>query len=163
MQESKDLFQILIKNKVDCVLVGGLAAITHGAATMTWDLDVCFDFNPDNVRTLLHALEPVHPRVRAQSGWLSLTEYTPERLAQLDNLYITTDLGRLDLLGFIAGVGKYPEVKQHSVEIDLLGYPCRVLDLESLIKAKETLNRPKDQQVVLELRVIQEKLKSSKA
>jgi hypothetical protein len=52
----------------------------------------------------------------------------------------------------------YDEVKKHSITIDLFGFSCQLLDLNSLIKAKETTNRPKDQQVLLELKVIKEKL-----
>jgi len=95
-------------------------------------------------------------------GWprsLSLDEYSVERLAQLGNFYVKTDEGDLDLLGQIKGVGDFQETKKHSIEIKLFGYPCRILQIDSLIKAKQAMDRPKDKQVELELKVIRDKMK----
>lgn len=159
MEDINKLLHLLIQNNVDCVLVGGYAAVVHGSATVTRDLDVCLDFRPDNIRKLLKALEKVKPCARAGSSMISLFDYTVERISQLDNLYIKTDLGKLDLLGSITGVGSYTDAKKNSVEISLFELPCHVLDIDSLIKAKQAAGRPKDQQVVLELQVIREKTK----
>ncbi len=71
-----------------------------------------------------------------------------------------TDLGQLDLLGSLAGIGSYDEVKKHFIEVTIFGLPCPVLDIDSLIKTKKEVGRPKDLQVVLELEVIREKITS---
>lgn len=162
MEDINQLLRLLIQNNVDCVLVGGYAAVVHGSATVTRDLDVCLDFQPDNIQKLLKALENINPCARAGSGMISLFDYSIERLSQLNNLYIKTDLGKLDLLGLITGVGSYADVKKHSIKIDLFGLPCHVLDIDSLIKAKQAVGRPKDQQMVLELKIILEKTKIKK-
>ena len=159
MEDINQLLHRLLQNKVDCVLVGGYAAVVHGSATVTQDLDVCLDFQPGNIQKLLRALEKVNPRVRAGSNTISLFEYTVERIAQLENLYIKTELGKLDLLGSVTGIGPYADVKKNSITINLFDLPCRVLDIDSLIKAKEAIGRPKDHQTVLELQVIREKMK----
>lgn len=159
MEDINQLLQLLIQNKVDCVLVGGYAAVVHGSATVTRDLDICFYFHPENIQKLFKALKDIHPFVRAGAGMISLFDYAAERLAELDNLYMKTDLGKLDLLGMIAGVGSYSDVKKHSLEIDMFGSTCCVLDIDALIEAKKAANRPKDQQVLLELQVIKERMK----
>ncbi len=156
----KSLLQKLLRNKVDCVLVGGLAATVYGVSTVTYDVDVCFDFTPENIRKLLEALQGIHPRVRAQAGWVALDDLPLNQLTALENLYLQTDEGSLDLLGSLHGVGDYSEVKKHSLEITVFDSACRILDLETLIQVKESLGRPKDRQVVLELKVIQEKQRS---
>jgi hypothetical protein len=59
------------------------------------------------------------------------------------NLYLVTDLGQLDVLSEIAGVGGHSEVEQHTIQVDLEDIQCRVLDLDTLIAAKRAMNSPK--------------------
>lgn len=157
MLSTKTILQRLLENKIDFVLVGGLAATLYGASTVTYDVDVCFDFLPQNIQKLLDALNDLHPRVRAQTGWVNLQEMPLEQIASLKNLYLQTDCGGLDLLGSLVEIGDYAEVKKQSQEVDIFGSPCLVLKIESLIQIKEKIGRPKDRQVVLELKTILEK------
>ncbi len=157
MLNLQKILQRILSKKVECILVGGFAAVAHGSSTLTRDLDVCFSFHPENIRKLIEALEDIHPHMRAGPGILPLEHYTVERLSQLNNLYVKTDWGDLDLLGQIKGIGNFEEVSKKTIEIEIFGYPCRILDIDSLIKAKEAMDRPKDKQVVLELQVIREK------
>ena len=82
----------------------------------------------------------------------------PERLRGLKNFYVETDLGTLDMLGEVEGVGNFDEVKQHAVPIDVGGLICQVLNLDALIAAKRATNRPKDRPTIAELEVIKSKL-----
>lgn len=157
MHELNKILKLLLQNRVEFILVGGLAAVTYGASTMTQDVDVCFSFHAENVEAILRALRRIHPRVRAGSGIVSLYEYTVERLCRLRNLYLKTDWGELDLLGEIKGVGNFEEVKKTSIEVTLFDHACRILSIDSLIQSKQAMNRPKDKQVVLELKVLRRK------
>lgn len=159
MPNVKTILQRLLENRVDFVLVGGLAATMYGASTVTYDVDVCFDFSLENVQRLLHALEGIHPKVRTQTSWCSLCETAPEKIVGLKNLYLQTDCGGLDLLGSLIEIGDYQEVKRNSLEITVFDKPCRVITIESLIKVKEQMERPKDKQVAIELKMILEKQK----
>jgi hypothetical protein len=67
----------------------------------------------------------------------------------------TSGKGRLAILG----VGDFERVRAASIEIELFGRHCRVISLEDLIRAKETLGREKDLLAVKELRAIREKQK----
>jgi hypothetical protein len=82
-----------------------------------------------------------------------------EKLEGFKNLYLITDFGQLDVLSEIAGVGTYAEVEKHTIEVDLEGAPCRVLDLDTLIKAKEAMSSPKDRQAAIELAAIRKRLR----
>lgn len=55
-QDFADLFELLNKNAVDFLVVGGYAVAFHGAPRFTGDIDIwiCPDFG--NVRKLLHAI-----------------------------------------------------------------------------------------------------------
>jgi len=134
----------------------------YGAATVTYDADICFDFSRQNIEKLRSALKDLHPRARAQKGWRSLDDLPLEQLENLKNLYLQTDSGGLDLLGSLFEIGDFRQVKNHSTIIELFGRPCPVIDIETLIRIKEKLGRPKDRQVVLELKTILEKRKGPK-
>ena len=159
MRNLNEILKKLLQTKVDFVLVGGLAAAVYGVSTVTHDVDICCPFDPSNLQKLLDALKEIHPRVRTGSGEVSLSEYRLERLSQLENLYVRTDLGELDILGEVRGIGRFPEVKSQSTILDIFGMPCLILQLDSLIGIKSNLDRPKDKQVELELKVIREKTK----
>lgn len=75
----------------------------------------------------------------------------------LKNIYLQTDLGPLDILGSISGLGDFAEVRRNAVPFDLFGRQVLVISIDDLIKAKEALARPKDILVAQELRAIAEK------
>ncbi len=144
----------LIRAKVDFVLVGGLAAVTHGSSMTTQDIDVCCDFSTANLLRLQSALagtDPVH-RMTTNRVPLQLTE---ENCGGLKNLYLDTDIGQLDCLGSILGLGDFNSVEPYSETIELDGHPCRILCIEALITAKKAMGRPKDLQTIQQLEVIQ--------
>ena len=66
------------------VLVGGYAAMTHGASLMTQDIDICADFTAENLLRLNNALQGLHPIHRMTPQRLPL-ELTPEFCRQRGN------------------------------------------------------------------------------
>ena len=77
----------------------------------------------------------------------------------MKNLNFETELGPIDFLGTILGIGDFERVRAASIEIELFGRPCRVISLQDLIQAKEALGRDKDVIAAKELRAIAEKKK----
>ena len=108
-----------------------------------------------NFENLLAGLHPVH-RMTPQRLPLHLT---PEACRDLKNLYLDTDLGRLDCLGTIQGVGDFDRVKEHSIEIHLAGGIGRILNLDALIESKEAMGRPRDRESILQLKAIRERFR----
>jgi hypothetical protein len=43
MLNAEAIVRSLVENKVDFIVVGGLAMITHGSSHVTDDLDICYD------------------------------------------------------------------------------------------------------------------------
>jgi len=72
----------------------------------------------------------------------------------LKNLYLKTDLGVVDCLGEVLGIGNFEEVLKHSVEVELPYGNCRIIDIEALIRAKEAMNRDHDRITVKHLKEI---------
>lgn len=156
MSELNRLLQHLCDAEVDFVIVGGFAAVLHGSSLVTRDLDVCAVLTGaqvEKLRTVLRDLHPVH-RMTAQK--LSFLD-NPSPGVAVHNLYLRTDLGPIDVLGSILGVGDFERVRAASVEVEAFGRRCRVMSLEDLIRAKEALGREKDLLAAKELRAIQAK------
>lgn len=152
MQQLNQLLARLIKAEVEFVLVGGLAASIHGSSLTTRDVDVCCRFTTANLMRIQHALEDQHPVHRMRPDLP--VALTPELCAQLKNLYIKTNLGVIDCLGSVLGVGDFDEVLKHSMEIELPVGKLRILDLDTLILAKEAMGRPHDILTVQQLKAV---------
>ena len=148
-----NLLELLVKAGVDFIIVGGFAGVVYGCTYITQDIDICCDFSVDNLLLLQKALSNVHP-VHRMTGNRQQLELTKENCSQYKNLYLDTDIGQLDCLSFIDGLGDYQKVKQASELIRVEDMQLRVLNLDALIKAKKAMNRPRDKEAILQLEAI---------
>ena len=147
--------RLLGEHKVDCVIVGGVAAAIHGSLLLTTDLDVCYARYPANLQRLAGALQSVHARLRNVPEGLPFI-LDAETLKGGLNFTFVTDIGDVDLLGEVRGVGHYEEVLAGSVAVELFGHRFAVIDIGKLIVAKRAAGRPKDLIALPELEAIQE-------
>jgi hypothetical protein len=152
------LIQRLSVAEIDFVIVGGFAGMLHGSSLVTRDLDVCAVLSRENVARLRDVLRDLNPTHRQTPQRLSFLE-NPAPGVEVNNLYLGTALGPLDILSFIQGVGDYARVREASVEVEIFGHRCQVISIEDLIRAKESLARPKDLLAAQELRAILEQKK----
>jgi predicted nucleotidyltransferase len=152
-----ELLQALHVQKVRAVVVGGVAAVVHGSSQLTRDVDVLADFTPDNMASLLRAIGPLNPRFAVGAHVPFPSE--PAALAAYRNLYIQTDLGRLDVLGDSPPLPPYADLLPRSVRVEAFGLPLQVISLDDLIAVKEQVGRPKDLLVAAELRAVRESLR----
>ena len=79
---------------------------------------------------------------------------------EIQNLYLRTDFGPVDILSSILGVGEFDRVRAASIQVELFERSCRVISLDDLILAKEALGREKDLLAAKELRAVREKQRS---
>jgi hypothetical protein len=147
--------RLLGEYRVNCVIVGGVAAAIHGSLLLTNDLDVCYARDAANLKQLAAALQSVHARLRNAPEGLPFV-LDAETLKHGLNFTFATDIGDVDLLGEVSGVGNYEEVLEDSVTVDLFGYNFAVIDIGKLIVAKRAAGRPKDLIALPELEAIQE-------
>jgi len=155
MSDLEGLLSRLIVGRVDFVVVGGFAAVAHGSTLMTRDVDICCGFSVENLMLLQQAVADLHPVHRMTPKRLPLA-LTPDSCGQLQNLYLHTDLGQLDCLSCVSGVGDFEAVKAKSIAVSLPKGPCRILSLDALIQAKEAMGRERDKEVILHLKAIRE-------
>lgn len=149
----EQLLQVLHTAGVKFVLIGGLAAIAHGAETVTGDVDICYARDRENLERLVQALVPLHPQLRGVPPDLPFRLDLPTLRAGL-NFTLTTDLADLDLLGEVLGLGGYDAVSAASEEIEVSGLRYSVITLEGLIHAKRAAGRPKDLRSLYELEAL---------
>ena len=155
-QNDKDLLLRLKEYGVEFVIIGGVCGVLHGVSLVTQDLDICCRFTGENLRRIESAVKTLHPRHRLAASKLPL-ELTEELCSRLKNLYLDTDIGILDCLGEVAGIGDYDKVFQSSM-IHTMSYgEFRILNLDALIAAKEAVGRPRDLEAVRQLRAIKQK------
>lgn len=149
------LIRALAAAQVRFVIVGGVAATLHGSARLTQDIDIVYDRREENLERLVAALAPLEPYLRGAPPGLPF-RLDRETLANGLNFTLTTRAGDIDLLGEIAGAGGYDALLGDAVEVELLGVCCLCLDLPALIAAKTAAGRPKDLEVIAELRALLE-------
>lgn len=158
MASTLGLLRRLVKEKVEFVLVGGMAAIAHGSASVTEDVDVCIRFDEPTMRSVFRALEGTNPRERMSPSRSPLGS-DPIRFVGNRNLYVATEEGVIDFLGEISGLGGYERVAANAVAMRLADFSVKVVGLKDLILSKRTLARPKDVRVARELEVVLARLK----
>ena len=147
------LLNRLADASVEFVVVGGYAAVIHGSASVTNDVDVCAVLSSENVEKIRDALRDLHPVHRQTHKRLSFADHPAPGQALL-NLHLETDDGIIDILSSILGVGDFARLKERAVEVPLFGRKCAVISLEDLIAAKEAVGRERDLLTVKELRAI---------
>ncbi|HWX20009.1 MAG TPA: hypothetical protein VN578_08900 [Candidatus Binatia bacterium] len=151
----------LKQHAVKFVVVGGVCGFLHGASLVTLDLDVCCPFSIENLKRINRAISDLHPYHRLTPEKLPF-ELTGDLASRLKNLYLQTDLGPLDCLSEIAGIGNYNAVFERSVPYKSAHGELRILSLEALIAAKKTIGRDRDLMTIKLLRAIKEKKEGRK-
>jgi hypothetical protein len=139
----------------DFVIIGGVAATFHGSAHVTFDLDICYSRATPNLKRLKEALETFHPRPRGFPPELPFV-WDEATLRGSSVLTLQTDIGNIDLLAEVAGLGPFEEIKACSKIADAFGHRVAVLDIRSLIRAKRAAGRAKDLALIPELESLME-------
>lgn len=155
MIDFRRALEVLVKARVDFVVVGGAAATVHGSARLTQDLDIVYDRSPENIDRLVNALEPHRPYLRGAPPGLPFIFDSATVRSGL-NFTLTTDLGDLDLLGEVVGGGTYGALVAHSAAIEVFGVRCLCVGLPKLIELKRAAGRTKDLEAIAELEVLRQ-------
>lgn len=147
--DNERLLIALYSAGVEFIVVGGMAAIIHGAARLTFDLDVVYKRTRQNYERLVVALGEFDPYLRGAPLGLPF-RWDVETIERGLNFTLVTKLGAIDVLGEIAG-GGYDQLLPfvESKEAFNIKLPC--LRLDKLIEVKRAAGRPKDFEAISEL------------
>jgi predicted nucleotidyltransferase len=155
MSSFANLLRALVDAGVDFILIGGAAAIVHGSARMTQDVDVVYARSDENIRAVVKAFGSLNPYLRGAPPGLPFV-WDEKTVRQGLNFMLQTDAGAIDLFGEIPGGGRYEDMAPHTIEISAFGVQIRCLNLDWLIRVKRAAGRPKDLEAISELEAIRE-------
>jgi hypothetical protein len=153
------MLDVLLAHDVDFVLIGGMAGIARGSSYATFDLDIAYARDWDNLERLAAALRELGARLRGAPGDLPflLDAKTIENGAHFT---FVTPYGSLDILSDPDGAPSYAVLKHAAGEpVEVEGVPMRVASLDHLIAMKESAGRTKDKLMATEYRVLSDELR----
>ena len=142
--------QVLCDSGVEFVVIGGLSATFHGSARVTYDLDICYSRAAANLHRLAESLAPFHPRPRGFPAGLPFV-WDEETLRNGTVFTLQTDIGEIDLLAEVTGLGAFADVMRHSIIVEAFDRQIATLDLPGLIQAKRAAGRETDLSALAEL------------
>jgi predicted nucleotidyltransferase len=147
------LLRRLHAERVDFVVIGGIAAVAHGSPQLTQDLDIVYAPDDENLARLGQALQSLGATLR---GVADEVPFVPDAraLRRVRVLTLDTEEGRLDVMVQPDGSKGYEQLLAGSIEAIVDGVPVRVTGLDDLIAMKKAAGRPKDRVYVEELEAI---------
>ena len=136
------LLESLVEGDVDFIVVGGVAAVLEGAPVSTFDLDIVYSLDEQNMIRLegvLRDLEAIYVDPAGRS-----IAPTVDRLREGGHHLLRTRLGRLDALGSVGAEQSFDDLLPECLTRSIDGLEIRVLKLEAVIATKEIAGRAKD-------------------
>ena len=150
-----EVIRLLAESRVRFILIGGAAANVYGSARHTEDVDVVYDRSRENVERLAATLGPLRPTLRGAPEGLPFVWDERTIRSGLD-FTLSTSLGAIDLLGEVAGGGRYEDLEKETETIHVFGVDCLCVTLDALIRLKRAAGRRKDLEAIAELEAIRE-------
>lgn len=149
----EEIIAALVRADVRFVVIGGVAATVQGSARFTNDIDICYDTAPDNVERLVELLAGWNAYLRGiEQGLPFVMDAKAFRITPV--MTLTTDVGDIDVLDVVPGVGDFSAVLKASEVVEIGDVEFRSLELDALIASKRTSGRPKDVEHLIELEAI---------
>ncbi len=140
--DAQRIFEELDRHGVDFVLVGGLAAQTHGNTRMTNDVDVIPAPEPKNLARLADALRALEARVLNEGN--EDIEINASMLPRATIWQFATPHGDIDVLHEAPGAAPFPELRKRALVIALGDTQIPVAGRDDLIRMKLARGRPID-------------------
>jgi hypothetical protein len=163
--DTEALIGLLDEHGVAYIVVGGIAAVAHGATRATFDLDIVPRWDAENLESLASALRATHARLRAP-GVESPVEVPLDgkSLRHYEVSTWRTDHGDVDV---IAGtptrtrgkLASFDELAKRAHARTAFGVRIRIADLDDVIESKEALDREPDRAALPELRELRKRLR----
>jgi hypothetical protein len=147
------LLDALTSHRVDFVVIGGIAAITHGAARVTQDLDITYATDEANLKALGDTLVELKARLRGVEEDVPFV--ADERtLKRTTILTLDTTAGPLDLLTQPPGAPSYEQLRRDATRVTLDSTSFLIASIDHLVAMKVEAGRPRDLGDIDELNAI---------
>jgi hypothetical protein len=137
------MLESLRRHGVDFVVVGGAAAVIHGAPHVTFDLDITPQRGHDNLARLSAALRDLDAVVRAGDEEQPF-DHDADSLAKATVWNLRTPHGDLDVTFEPSGTTGYDDLRRDAITVLVFGSKIDVASLADVIRSKEAAGREKD-------------------
>lgn len=137
---------MLVRRRVDHLVIGGLAVVAHGHPRTTGDVDILAALDRANLKRLAAAFRELEARLSGvDANLLGIDVYDPAVLGNGANFTLETAAGGLDFFSEVPGGAPYADLKRRAIAVDLgQGVTIRVVGFDDLIRMKAAAGRPED-------------------
>ena len=154
----EEILIVLERHDVRYVLIGGLAAILHGAAHLTTDVDIVPEEEVRNLERLSAALTELGARIRVAGEEEGVPfAHDGASLARVRIWNLVTDRGNLDISFVPSGTRGYDDLRRDAVSIRIRQIDVPVASLADVIRSKEAAGRERDRAILPVLRQLLER------
>jgi predicted nucleotidyltransferase len=133
---------LLVKHRLDAVLIGNAAAALQGSPVTTLDLDFLFRKTATNLRNLRGIADDL--------GATVLRPYYPA--SDFYRVARDADGLQLDFMARIDGIRSFASLRSRAEPVSFRGHTILVAGLEDIIRSKAAARRPQDLAVLPILR-----------
>jgi len=134
-KDFKEFVELLNKNRVKYLVVGGYAVALHGYPRYTKDLDVWIELTPENASNILKAL--------AQFGFGSLDLKQDDFLEADQIIQLGYPPNRIDIMTSLKEL-TFKDCFNSRVQVEIEGVQINFIDIDSLKKNKQASGRLQD-------------------
>jgi predicted nucleotidyltransferase len=139
------ILEVLSREEVDFIIVGGIAVQAHGYLRGTGDLDLIPRPTTLNLSRLAEALAELEAEVWRATRPVNVTD--PHLLRRAPMIPLVTRYGRLDLLNIELTQGapsSYDDLAARALVVEIEGQELAVAGLDDLIRMKRAAGREQD-------------------
>ncbi len=153
--DPRAVFDALDRHGVRYVLIGGMAAILHGAPHVTTDVDVVPQDARENLERLSEVLQELHARIRVPGEPNGVPfDHSSESLARVRVWNLQTDVGDLDITFEPSGTRGFEDLRRDAIVMHLRSGAVTVASLADVVRSKEAADRPRDRAALPGLRAL---------
>ena len=145
------VLEALADGGVDFVVIGGIAGGAHGSAYPTYDIDLMYARDRENLERLAAVLRELGATLRGAPPDVPFL-LDAKTLEAGGNFTFATRFGPVDVFAYPSGAPPYDRVRAEALTIDVGGRAVRVASLDHLIAMKEAAARNKDKLMATEYR-----------
>jgi hypothetical protein len=149
----QEILRVLDEHGVRYVLIGGLAAVLHGAPHVTTDVDVVPEDGQANLERLSAALRDLDARIRTTGEPEGIPfDHSAESLSRVRVWNLQTSKGDLDITFEPSGTRGYDDLRRDVVRMEVRGIDVPVASLADVVRSKEAAGRARDRAALPALR-----------
>jgi hypothetical protein len=140
------ILEVLARHQVQCVVIGGYAALLAGIDILTRDIDITPAVDEANLQRLVDALGELHAAIRVGAGQAPVPlPADPRLLARAEIWNLTTDAGDLDISTRPDGTNGYEDLEHGAYQQALPdGLHVAIASLKDIVRSKTAAGRAKD-------------------